>query len=154
MKNTVKIVVVMLLFSTAINAQNRSNRRADFTPEQQATLQTKKMTLNFDLDENQQKSIYKMMLKNTEERKAKRQNGRTQTQEERFEFENTRLDRQLAHKEEIKNILTAEQFEKWEKLAKRKGRSGKKGMKNARTNGNSTCTFQKLQNTLKKRNKF
>ena len=135
MKNIVKLVVVMLLFSTALNAQNRSTKKADFTPEQRATLQTKKMTLNFDLDKNQQKSIYKMMLKNAEERKiirskrqTNKQNGTTPTQEERFNFENARLDRQLAHKKEMKNILTTTQFEKWEKRAKAKIKSRKERM--------------------------
>jgi periplasmic protein CpxP/Spy len=120
MRNTVKLVVLMLLFSTAINAQNSPNKRADFAPEQQATLQAKRMALNFDLDKNQQKAVYKMMLNKAEERESirnkrqlKREKGTTLTQEERFEFENNRLDRQLAHKEEMKKILTAEQFEKW-----------------------------------------
>jgi periplasmic protein CpxP/Spy len=120
MRNTVKLVVLMLLFSTAINAQNSPNKRADFAPKQQATLQTKRMALNFDLDKNQENAVYKMMLNKAEERESirnkrqlKRKKGTTLTQEERFEIENNRLDRQLAHKEEMKKILTAEQFEKW-----------------------------------------
>ena len=57
MKNIIGILVVVLLVSTTINAQNKkgNNRKGDdFTPEQMATLQTKSMTLKLDLDKNQQ----------------------------------------------------------------------------------------------------
>ena len=159
MKNIVILFVLMLLFSSAINAQNRSVKKVSFTPEQQATLKSKKMALSFDLDKNQEKSIYKMALKNAEERKVlrnesrlRKQNGETLTQEDRFRFENTRLDRQLEHKKEMKNILTEKQFEKWDKTAKRK--NGKRGMKSARMNKKSKCAFHKSNSSQKQRNRF
>lgn len=114
------------------------------------------MTLNFDLDKNQQQSIYKLMLKNAEERKTIRserktnkQTGKTRTQEERFNFENARLDRQLAHKKEMKNILTTTQFEKWKKTAKTKMKSGKERM-----NKKARGTQHKTKTPSRQRSKF
>ena len=58
MKKLVGLTVLIFLVSLTINAQNskRGNRNnSQFTPEQSATLQAKKMTLNLDLTEKQQK---------------------------------------------------------------------------------------------------
>ena len=151
MKKLVGLTVLIFLVSLTINAQNskRGNRNnSQFTPEQSATLQAKKMALNLDLTEKQQKAVYKLMKKNAEERtsirderQANRQNGGTLSQEERFANANTRADKQIAHKAEMKNILSAEQFDKWQQSRKgfgnNKGKMGKKG--NNRRNGNCTC---------------
>ena len=159
MKNIVILFVLMLLFSSAINAQNRSVKKVSFTPEQQATLKSKKMALSFDLNKNQQKSIYKLILKNAKERKVirnqsrlRRQSGKTKSQVKHFEFENNRLDRQLAYKKELKNILTEKQFEKWDKTAKRK--NGKRGMKSTRMNKKLKRAFHKSNSSQKQQNRF
>jgi hypothetical protein len=41
------------------------------------------------------------------------------------------LDEQIAHKNEMKKVLTAEQYEKWEKMSKNKMKKGMQKMKNA-----------------------
>jgi len=151
MKKLVGLTALIFLVSLSINAQNfkRGNRNnSQFTPEQSATLQAKKMALNLDLTEKQQKAVYKLMKKNAEERttlrderQANRQNGKTLSQDERFELANTRADKQIAHKAEMKKILTPVQFDKWQQsrkgFANNKGRMSKRG-KN-RGNGNCTC---------------
>jgi len=135
MGNIVKLVLFVLLFSSAITAQE--NQKSELTSEQRATLQIKEMTLRLDLDKNQQKEIYKMVKKNTSEREKaraehlqKRQSGERLTSEERFQFRSSRLDNQIAHKAAMQKILTKEQFNLWEKtkgteMRNKKGRMGR-----------------------------
>ena len=129
----------------------RMNMFKDFTPEEMAELKTKKMTLDFDLTESQKKEIYKLNLKEAsdrkkmmDERKAKmeeRKNSKSlndekgkgqnnmRSKEERFNMANDHLDKQIAHKKEMKRILNDKQFEKWEKISKARN-NNKKDFKN------------------------
>ncbi len=104
--------------------RGRQNNMEDLTPEQVATLQTKKMTLALDLSKAQQEAVHKIQLENATLMRAKREEGRKlqegekpakRTQEERFARQNERLDHQIAQKEKMKKILSPEQYEKWEK---------------------------------------
>ena len=118
------------------NKTEKGQRMSDYTPEEMAQLQTKKMTLDLDLNASQQKQIEKINLENAKERQAKREarhaemkNGNTQklSKEERLARINERLDRQLEMKQKMKKILNTEQFEKWEKnQARRQGKSNKR----------------------------
>ena len=148
MKKLVGLTVVIMFFSLTIAAQGqRQQKRTDYTPEQRATLQTKKLALRLDLNEKQQKDVEKLMLKNAEERQQLRtalqknkQDGTGLTSDERFDRENMRLTRQQAQKAEMKKILTEDQYEKWETINQRSMRSGnmKKGnSKGARNSNNS-----------------
>jgi len=138
MKKLVGLTAIVILFSLTISAQRQNERqgkRADYSPEQIATLQTKKMALRLDLNENQKKEVQKLTLKYAEERQQLRatlqknkQDGTGLTSNERFERENMRLERQLAHKNSLKKILTDEQFEKWEATNKSNKRIGNKRM--------------------------
>ncbi len=132
---------MLLLTGVAGLAQREGNvhRKGmkDFTPEQIATLQTKKMTLALDLTEAQQSQIQTLNLENAKARKAKmdelkamKEDGerKKSTQEERFTMQNERLDRQIAQKAKFKKILSPEQYDKWQKMAHRYGRY-KKGKK-------------------------
>lgn len=117
----------------------RGNKMMTLSAEEMATLQTKKMTLSLDLDEGQQKKIYKINLENAtqrktmmEERKAKKEAGTAEkpSKEERLEMMNAMLDHKIAEKAEMKKILNDDQYAKWEKEnANRDGkrRGGKKG---------------------------
>lgn len=123
MKKLVGLTAIVILFSLTINAQGRKGgirQNSDLSTEQQATLQAKKLTLILDLNENQQKEVQKMLLKSNEERekiradyRQKKQSGKL-TANEKYAFENERIERQLAHKTEMKKILTENQYGKWE----------------------------------------
>ncbi|NLP58014.1 hypothetical protein [Lutibacter sp. B1] len=123
MKKIAIFLVATVLFSSVIYSQGRNQRfrnSDNYTPEQIAELQTKRLVLQLDLTDKQQKEIYNLKIKQAEERdkfvkeyREKRQNG-TLTSDERFAYSNTRLERQLEVKKAMKNILTKEQFEKWE----------------------------------------
>ena len=102
----------------------------DLTPEQMATLKTKKMTLALDLSESQQKKIYNLSLKGAKDRKAKMEarketmknnNGKRPelSSDEKYKRANERLDQQIAMKKELSTILTKEQLEKMEQMKKR-----------------------------------
>jgi methionine-rich copper-binding protein CopC len=96
----------------------------DVTPEEMASLQTKKMTLQLGLNESQQKEIQKINLENAKDRKAKMEARKAQkangtitkpSKEEQLKMMNERLDNQIEMKEKMKKILNDEQFAKWEK---------------------------------------
>ncbi|WP_456462902.1 hypothetical protein [Lutibacter sp.] len=130
MKNRIAILVVVFLATTMVNAQIGSKKFKDqlnFTPDQIATLQTKRMALNLDLDKNQQEAIFNLKKEQAMTRQAMRKamleqklNGTSPTSEEIFQLKSNRLDRMQQHKIAMKKILTEEQFTKWENLRKKK----------------------------------
>ena len=150
MKKIIGILSLVLVFSFTSNAQQnnkRTEKRADYSPEQTATLQIKKMDLQLDLNENQEKAVFKLIEAQAIERKndreefrLKREKGEKPTSDERFEHQNLRLDKQLEHKVAMKKILSKEQFTKWEENAKDRMKGNKKRMTRSKNNskkGNS-----------------
>ncbi len=108
----------------------------DMTPEQIAILKTKKMTLALDLSTAQQKEIEKINLENASERKALKLERMAKKEEaeqskpsadERFDFQNERLDRMIAQKGKMKQILSEEQFQKWEGINHHRRNHSKEG---------------------------
>lgn len=105
------------------------------TPEQHATLQTKKLTLALDLSEQQQTKVLALQTKMATERKAKmeahkamKEKGEKPTEEQRYQMMNERLDAKIAFKKSMKKILNDEQYERWEKMHAKRSK-GKKKMK-------------------------
>ena len=105
----------------------------DLTPEQHATLQTKKLTLALDLSNRQQTQVLNLQTKVATERKAKmeahkakKEKGEKPTKEERYQMMNERLDAKIAYKRKMKEILSDEQYEQWEKMLARKAKGKKK----------------------------
>ena len=97
MKKLITVTALTLLMAITTSAQQRNGgmkKGPDFTAEQIATIQTKKMALALDLDETQQKAIYKTFQTAATNRKAamenfkqKRAAGTKPTSEERFEMD-------------------------------------------------------------------
>ncbi|SHJ94603.1 Spy/CpxP family protein refolding chaperone [Pseudozobellia thermophila] len=127
MKKVFVIVLCMVGLTAMAQKGERGNRgMKDLSPEQVATLQTKKMTLALDLTQEQQAKIQAINLEQAKERKAKmeerkaaREKGEAKkpTAEERYAMQNERLDKMIAHKAEMKKILSEEQYQKWQKMA-------------------------------------
>ncbi len=133
MKKIVFIALALVAIQvTAQDNKERPNRERgekmeryqDYTPEEMANLQTKKMTLHLDLNESQQKEIKKLNLENANERKAimeahkaQKESGNMEklSKEDRLKMMNDRLDHQIAMKGKMKKILNDDQFTKWEK---------------------------------------
>lgn len=130
-KNNVKIVskrliiMALLLVGTTINAQERGRKQQgkqmeQFTPEQKSQLMLKKMTLELDLNDGQQKEMGSMisdkiakMESHKTMMKANREKGVRPTNDERFAMKMQQLDEQIATKKRMEKILNAKQFEKW-----------------------------------------
>ena len=115
------ILAIALVATTLTFAQDRKARGEKLTPEQQTELQVKRMTLELDLDEKQQKEIKTILLEQAKKReakmaemKAKREKGKKPSADEKFEMKNKMLDNQIENKAQMKKILKPEQFAKWE----------------------------------------
>lgn len=121
-------VLALLLVGTTIIAQERNRKHQgntieQFTPEQQSQLMLKKMTLELDLTESQQKEMSavisdKIAKKEAHkaEMKAMKEKGVKPTNDERFALQMKMLDEQIATKKRMEKILNAKQFEKWSAL--------------------------------------
>ncbi|MDV7187080.1 hypothetical protein R3X25_07285 [Lutibacter sp. TH_r2] len=137
MKKLIALLTLVLVFSLTANAQKQKSGKkgsqTNLTAEQVATVQTKKLDLLLDLNESQNDKIYTIFKKQAEDREAaraemqkRRTTGTRPTEEERFAFQNERLDRQIAHKAEMKKILNSDQFEKWEEFQEMRRQKGNK----------------------------
>ena len=105
------------------------DRYKDLSAEQIAQLETKKLTLALDLTEKQQEQINELQLVKAVERKTRMEERQSRDAKpdanERYAIMNNRLDKQIEMKENMKSILSKEQFEKWENLATDKKMRGR-----------------------------
>ncbi len=143
MKKVLFLAALIAGFMATAQHQNRDrapkNDMAKMTPEQIATLRTKKLALVLDLSESQQKEVQRLNLENAAyfkeklaERKAQKESGtmKKPSPDERFAIRNEMLDRALAQQTAMKKILDKEQFEQWRKMrAKEIGHRKKKEKK-------------------------
>ncbi len=134
---------LLALFTIGTYAQEQENqqkrKRANFTAEQIAELQTKKMALDLDLTKKQQDQIYEINIRKATERKQKKEElkairaeKKQLSSDELFNLKNNRLDRQLAHQAEMKEILNEKQFDTWEKTRKQRAHKAKRKMASVR----------------------
>jgi len=135
-------IVLVALFTISIFAQepHRKEKHHDFTADQIAEIQTKKMTLHLDLTADQQEQILEINKQHAvehkqkmEERKALKQQEKELSSDEIFAKKSADLDKMIAHKAAMKEILSDAQFEKWERskkhrMHKMKKRNAKKKM--------------------------
>jgi hypothetical protein len=121
-------LVAIQAFAQPNQGQDKRRKMHNLTPEQAATLQTKRLTLHLDLNNKQQAEIKEILLANAQTRKAKmeamkarKEKGELQkpTAKQRYEMANAKLDHQIAMKAKMKTILNDEQFAKWEKIQAR-----------------------------------
>ena len=140
-------VLALLIVGTTIIAQERNrkhqgNKMEQFTPEQQNQLMLKKMTLELDLTEAQQKEMTafiseKMAKKEAHkvEMKVMKEKGVKPTNDERFAMQMKMLDEQIASKKRMEKILNAKQFEKWVSL-KNEHKENRHGKLHGKNEGN------------------
>lgn len=135
------IVTIFLVISSLSFAQEKSK----LSLEQQTELQVKKMTLELDLDANQQKELRTILLENTKKREAKKMalkekmsKGQKPTSDERFEMKSKMLDDKIEHKAQLKKILKPEQFQKWEQNQEIRTKNMPKRRKNSKEKRKAT----------------
>jgi hypothetical protein len=117
-------IVALLAISLSSVAQDRKERPSrgkmeQMTPEQRSQLLVKKMTLKLDLNAKQQDQVAKIIAEQSSKREAMRAERKAKMEEgkiNRFEMANKLLDEQIAMKDKMKSILSADQFAKWETL--------------------------------------
>jgi hypothetical protein len=140
------LTLSLLLLTYGAMAQQRPYHRQsqkafqELSPEQRATLQSKKMVLALDLDTRQQQQVESLLKKRFEtrekmratHRKAAADSSKSLTPEARYGRMNAHLDREIAFQQEMKNILTESQFEDWKKRQGAKKRAYHQGRKQQR----------------------
>lgn len=122
------ILVALLMVGTIIVAQERNkrqqgNERTPFTSEQKSQLMLKKMTLELDLNDSQQKEFKTIIAEKMSKMEAKKaamkamkEKGVRPTSDERFAMAMKMLDEQIATKKRMEKILNPKQYEKWTAL--------------------------------------
>ena len=143
MKKLALIVLLVVGLSTYAQEGKKQERqgaeRERLSPEQRNQLQLKKMTLDLNLNESQQKEIAKILEEQTSKRqaematfKANKDKGVKPTAEERFAMKNKKLDEAIAVKAKVQKVLTPEQFKKWEDMKKENRENMKERMEKRR----------------------
>ncbi len=141
------ILIALALVTIQMSAQDRkqmhkkgerAERMQDYTPEEMAELQTKKLTLDLDLSEEQQKQVMALNLESAQERKAmmdkrqdmqKEKEVKSASKEDKLKMKNDMLDKQIAMKAKMKTILNEDQYTKWESLQKERMEKGRENRK-------------------------
>ncbi len=129
MKNLL-LIATFLMAGVAIAQPGKKEGKDDrqqLNPVQVASMKSKKLTLNLDLTDKQQKAVYDVVLKEASFRKEKpsREAMKEMSKDEKIALQSQRLDQQIAVKREMKNILNEEQYARWEKMMARMATKGK-----------------------------
>lgn len=117
-------IAALLIIGIASFAQNRRERPSrdqigQMTPEQRTQIQLKKMTLDLDLNSNQQEQVGKILAEQSAKREAMRAERKAKmeaSKADRFAMRNQMLDQQIDMKNKMKSILSPDQYTKWETL--------------------------------------
>ncbi len=103
----------------------RSRIAANLSAEEMATLRTKELTLQLDLNESQQKNIKALLVSEISNRKANMQNRPQKgfrkdstniSSEDFYKMKSERLDHQIEFQNKMKTILTDTQFDTWKSI--------------------------------------
>jgi|GEM_PF-2360683 len=117
-----KIFLTLFVFGiTAASFAQEAKNDDQMTLEQRNELRLKRLTVDLDLNENQQKEMSKIIAEESQKRetqradfKANKEAGKKITAQERFEMKSKMLDQQKEHKAKMRKLLNEKQFEKWE----------------------------------------
>ena len=138
------IITCLLLAGLSATAQHMPREghgrppMQEFSADEMATLQSKKMTLALDLSSNQQQELKTLLTKRLRQRQEMRQAHQKDTAaladpQKRFQRMNERLDSEIAFRQELKKILSEPQYETWrqmhppQQMGHRPGRKHRKG---------------------------
>lgn len=140
MKTLFTTILLFIGFVTLAQPQHERMKREkrmesikNMTPEQQATLWSKKMTLELDLNALQQEEIYTLILEKAKPNQTKmhQKNNvkKSLSNEERFKMQENLLDEKIKMRNAMKSILNPDQYEQWKKIEKQKERKKRKHSK-------------------------
>jgi periplasmic protein CpxP/Spy len=138
MKTLFTTILLFIGFVTLAQPQHERMKREkrmenikNMTPEQQATLWSKKMTLELDLNASQQEEIYTLILEKAKRNKMHQKNNvkKSLSNDERFKMQENLLDEKIKMRNAMKSILNPDQYEQWKKIEKQKERKKRKHSK-------------------------
>lgn len=137
-----KKLVVALLFIVGITAmaQEKEMKRpngdkfASLTPEQKVEFQVKKMSKDLNLNEKQIKEMKALVTKEVEKRNAIKAEMKALQAKQRIEMKAKMDEEYAAMSNEMRKILTSEQYTKWEKIHEERREKMKEKMKEKREN--------------------
>ena len=138
MKTLFTTILLFIGFVTLAQPQHERMKREkrmenikNMTPEQQATLWSKKMTLELDLNASQQEEIYTLILEKAKRNKMHQKNNvkKSLSNEERFKMQENLLDEKIKMRNAMKSIFNQDQYEQWKKIEKQKERKKRKHSK-------------------------
>ena len=139
MVRIVSLLALFISFSLTTNAQKKQlfKHKKRLTTEQLTTLKVKKMTLELELSEVQQKKLTPVITKLISERKIEADRMRESKNEvknidasNRYQMANKILDRKIMFQKEMRTILNEEQFKKFKRLEKKRNQKKKRFHKN------------------------
>ena len=101
--------------------RDRQNSDPRISAEQQAVLQSKKMTLALNLTDQQQSQVEALLGRQISQRQQMRKDRENQSQgspgtrnpEERFKRMDAQMDLRIAFQRDLREILTDDQFDTW-----------------------------------------
>ncbi|WP_298955305.1 hypothetical protein [uncultured Nonlabens sp.] len=123
-----KILFLLTILSTCFTHAN--DVKKDRTPEQIASIKSKKMTLALDLNSTQQSQVEKLLLIQAKDRKlnkTKRKDREKLTEEQKFARHEAALEKNIAMKREMKSILNVDQYSQWLQMMAKRSKGKKKG---------------------------
>ena len=118
------LILSLALISIATFAQE-AERKSQTSGEEMATLGAKRLAMQLDLTAEQKSKLKELYLKRIEDRKERREERleeREEIRKKRNEMRRERIEMSEEYKEEIKEILTEDQFTKWEQLQEKRRR--------------------------------
>ena len=113
------IIAALLIVGITAFAQEKEGKRpggGELTSEQKVDFQVKRLTKDLDLNEKQVKDVKALVSKEVEKREAKRSEIKELKTKQREEMTPQREAEQAGVSEDMKKILTAEQYAKWGKI--------------------------------------
>jgi cold shock CspA family protein len=134
------VVAFLLIVGITAMAQEKEMKRpngdkfASLTPEQKVEFQVKKMSKDLNLNEKQVKEMKALVTKEVEKREAIKAEMKALQAKQRIEMK-AKMDEEYASmSNEMRKILTSEQFTKWEKIHEERREKMKEKMKEKREN--------------------
>jgi Spy/CpxP family protein refolding chaperone len=107
---------------------------ASLTPEQKVEYQVKKMSKDLSLNDKQVKEVKALVTKEVEKRNAIKAEMKALQAKQRIEMKAKIDEEYAAMSNEMRKILTSEQFTKWEKIHEERREKMKEKMKEKREN--------------------
>mgnify|MGYP000610311668 CR=1 FL=1 len=134
MKKLLTILILAVGFTVTSQAQRGDKAKHEkLTVEQKTELAVKKMTLQLDLTEAQQRQVKPLIAEQVAKRqemwakrKAMKKSGNKLTADQKYAMKSKMLDKQITYKTKMKHILNEQQYERYEKMTARKMKRHKK----------------------------